>query len=193
MNKATENNTCLELRIVSDNLIRTNCIPKKEYDRMKKISESDTQLLSFEDVLNEQGYFVYTNVGFSMMPLLRQKKDIIEIHKKGQGRCKKYDVVLYKRREQYVLHRILRVLPEGYLIAGDHCTFVERDIKDDNIIGVMTRVLRNGKYITPDNIWYKMYVHLWCDFYPARMFLIKAKAFVYKCLSFVKRRVLRIQ
>ena len=124
-----------------------------------------------------------------MMPLLRQKKDIIEIHKKGPGRCKKYDVVLYKRRERYILHRILRVLPDGYLIAGDHCTFVERDIKDANIIGVMTRVFRNGKYITPDNIWYKLYVHLWCDVYPMRMLMLKARMFIRRCIGFVKRRV----
>lgn len=159
---------------------------------MHKISEKNTQLLSFEDVLNKQGYLVYTNMGFSMMPLLRQKKDIIEIHKKGPGRCKKYDVVLYKRKERYVLHRILRVLPEGYLIAGDHCTFVERDIRDANIIGVMTRVLRNGKYITPDNIWYRLYVHLWCDIYPVRMMILRTKFFVQRIIGWGKRRIKKI-
>ena len=159
---------------------------------MDKITEADTQRISFEDVLNEQGYFVYTNVGFSMMPLLRQKKDIIEIHKKGPDRCKKYDVVLYKRGERYVLHRILRVLPEGYLIAGDHCIFVERDIRDANIIGVMTRVLRNGKYITQDNMWYKLYVHLWCDIYPVRMMILRTKFFVQRIIGWGKRRIKRI-
>lgn len=143
-------------------------------------------------MLEEKGSIIYTNVGFSMMPLLRQKKDIIEISRKKSERCNKYDVVLYKRGDKYILHRILKVMTDGYIIAGDHNTFIETDITDDKILGVMTRVIRNGKNITPDNIWYRLYVHIWCDFYPVRVFLIKAKAFIYRCLSFVKRRVLRL-
>lgn len=160
---------------------------------MKRISQPVAEYMSFEDVLKKEGVLIYTNVGYSMMPLLRQRKDIIEIRKKEPGRCKKYDVVLYKRGSSYILHRILKVLPDGYLIAGDNCITLEKDITDKNILGVMTRIRRNGKSITPDNFWYKVYVHLWCDFYPIRIFLLKAKAFVYRCLSFVKRRVLRIK
>ena len=152
--------------------------------------DSGAQYYTFEDLLNKDGYIVYTNVGMSMMPLLRQKRDVIEIKKKEPGRCRKYDVVLYKRRGKYILHRILKVLPNGYIIAGDHNTFTETDITDGRILGVMTRVIRNGKDITPDNVWYKIYVHLWCDVYPVRMFLLKAKAFIYRCLRFAKRKIL---
>lgn len=152
---------------------------------------------TFEQLLDEKGYIVYTNVGCSMMPLLRQKKDVIEIKKKESGRCKKYDVVLYKRGDKYILHRILKVLPKGYIIAGDHNTFIETDITDEKILGVMTRVVRDGKTISVDDFWYKAYVHLWCDVYPVRMIILKVKwkvkSFVYRCLRFVKRRVLRIQ
>ena len=131
---------------------------------------------SIEELLRKNGYFVYTNVGSSMMPLLRQKKDIIEIRKKGAARCRKYDVVLYKRNNRYLLHRILRVTPQGYIIAGDNNTFIETDITDDKIIGVMYRVIRNGKDIYMDNVLYRLYVHLWCDVYPLRMFILKAIA-----------------
>ena len=147
---------------------------------------------SFEDLLSTRGYIVYTNVGYSMMPLLRQRKDIIEIKKKELDRFKKYDVVLYKRGDRYILHRILKVLPEGYIIAGDHNTFIETDITDDKILGVMTKVVRDGKTITPEDFWYKVYVHLWCDVYPVRMGLLKIKRFVYRCLGFVKKRILKL-
>lgn len=150
------------------------------------------QVYTFEEVLQKNGYLLYTNTGYSMMPLLRQKRDIIEIHRKGPERYKKYEVVLYKRADRYILHRILKVLPDGYIIAGDNCTFVEKDIKDEHILGVMTRVIRDGKSITPGNILYKLYVHLWCDIYPVRMVLLKVKRFVYRCLGFVKRRVIKL-
>ena len=132
---------------------------------------------------------VYTNVGFSMLPLLRQYRDIIEIRRKEPGRCKKYDVVLYKRGDMYILHRILKVLPEGYLIAGDHNTFVERDITDDRILGVMRRVIRSGRDIYMDNPWYRLYVHLWCDCWPLRMLILRGAGWIRRMLWSVKRRL----
>lgn len=135
-------------------------------------------ITTFEEQLENEGYLVYTNVGHSMMPLLRERRDIIEIHKKGPERCKKYEVVLYKRNGKYILHRILRVLPEGYLIAGDNNYFVERDITDADILGVMTRVLRDGKVILPFNPIYRLYIHIWCDVYPVRMAILRGKSLV---------------
>ena len=141
---------------------------------------------SFKEILYEKGYLIYTNIGTSMLPLLRQRRDIIEIRKKEPGRCQRYDVVLYKRGDKYILHRILKVLPEGYIIAGDNNTFMETDIKDENILGVMVRVIRNGKSITMDNWKYRLYVHLWCDCYPVRMLLLRVKRKVYSVLRRIK-------
>lgn len=157
---------------------------------MKEMIKPSVQTTSFDEILEKYGMFVYTNVGCSMMPLLRQHKDVIEIRKKEPGRCKKYDVVLYKRGSKYIMHRILKVLPDGYLIAGDHCVVLEKDIKDDNILGVMTSVKRNGKIITPDNIWYKMYVHIWCDVYPVRFFILRLSWYI---KSHIKASINRIR
>ncbi len=155
---------------------------------MKKIMRPEHLRTTFEEILEQDGVLVYTNVGTSMMPLLRQRKDLIEIRRQD-GRCRKYDVILYKRRGKYILHRILKVFPDGYLIAGDHCTFVERDVTDEMILGVMTKVIRNRKTITPNNIWYKMYVHLWCDFYPIRMIIIRGKYYIKVIMNAIKRRL----
>ena len=147
------------------------------------------KISSFEEMLEDKGFIIYTNKGYSMLPLLRQKKDIIEIRKKEPGRCKKYDVVLYRRNERYILHRILKVLPDSYLIAGDHNTFVETDVTDDMILGVMSKVIRDGKTITPENKLYKLYVHLWCDVYPIRMLILKMKEQIWRIEGAIKRRL----
>ena len=138
-------------------------------------AEPVLRYVSFEELLEKEGCIVYTNVGTSMMPLLRQRRDIIEIHRKEPGRCKKYDVVLYKRGNKYILHRIIRVTPDGYVIAGDHNTFKEYDITDEKILGVMTRVIRDGKSVTADSLPYKIYYHIWVDFYPVRVFILRTK------------------
>lgn len=149
--------------------------------------EISAHYISFEDMLEKYGYLVYTNVGYSMMPFLRQRKDIIEIRKKQEGRCKKYDVVLYKRGDKYILHRILKVLPEGYIIAGDNNTYLEKDVTDGDILGVMTRVIRDGKSIYMTDKVYLAYVHLWCDAYPVRMGVLRIKQMTWGWLYKLKK------
>ena len=113
-----------------------------------------------------------------MTPLLKQRHDIVEIRPGNGERFRKYDVVLYKWGDKYVLHRILKVRPHDYVIAGDHNYFLEYGITDEQILGKMTRVIRDGEDLPLNNFRYRMYVHLWCDFYPVRAFILHAKGFM---------------
>ena len=134
-------------------------------------------MTKFEDVIERDGRLVYTNVGDSMCPLIRQDRDILIIEKPN-GRLKKYDVPLYKRDSgQYVLHRVLKVRENDYVICGDNRYSKEYGITDRHIIGVLTAVVRDGKEIPITNWRYRLYVHLWCDFFPIRAFILKAKHF----------------
>ena len=131
----------------------------------------------FEDVIERDGRLVYTNVGDSMRPLIRQDRDILIIEK-YEGRLKKYDVPLYKRDSgQYVLHRVLKVRENDYVICGDNRYSREYGITDRHIIGVLTAVVRDGKEIPITDWRYRIYVHLWCDLFPLRAFILKAKQF----------------
>lgn len=134
---------------------------------------------SIEAVLNQHGTLVYTNVGTSMMPLLRQGRDLMVIQKKGQQRCQKFDAVLYKRPSdgRYILHRILEVRENDYIIAGDNNTFLEYGITDNDILGILTAVIRDGRKIPVTDPSYQRYVHLWCDHYTARMRLLRVLRF----------------
>ncbi|HOC34778.1 MAG TPA: S24/S26 family peptidase [Ruminococcus flavefaciens] len=131
----------------------------------------------FEDVIERDGRLIYTNVGDSMRPLIRQDRDILIIEK-PHSRLKKYDVPLYKRDSgQYVLHRVLKVRDSDYVICGDNRYSKEYGITDRHIVGVLTAVVRDGKEIPITDWRYKTYVHLWCDFFPLRAFILKAKHF----------------
>ena len=137
---------------------------------------SNDKTVKYEDVLNRDGKLIYTNVGTSMMPLLREHRDLMIIEKKSEGRCKKYDAVLYKRKSgKYVLHRILKVRKDDYVICGDHCCRKEYGITDEQILGILTGVVRDGKTINVTDKNYLFYVHLWCDFFYIRIFLLYAK------------------
>ena len=100
---------------------------------------------TFEDVIARDGRLIYTNRGDSMMPLIKQGRDLLVISRKPKNRLKKYDVPLYKRDSgQYVLHRILKVRKRDYVICGDNRWKKEYGITDRHIIGVLTAVIRNG-------------------------------------------------
>lgn len=130
--------------------------------------------LTFEQVLQRDGKLVYTNKGDSMMPLIKQDRDLLVISRKPKHRLKKYDVPLYKRDSgQYVLHRILKVRKNDYVLCGDNRRNKEYGISDRHIIGVLTAVIRNGKEIKVTDKKYRLYVHLWCDLFPIRAFIIR--------------------
>jgi hypothetical protein len=132
-------------------------------------------MTKFEDVIAQGGRLVYTNVGDSMLPLIRQGRDLLIIEK-PHGRLKKYDVPLYRRDSgQYVLHRVLKVRDSDYVICGDNRYNKEYGITDRHIIGVLTVVVRDGREIPVTALRYRLYVHLWCDFFPVRALILKAK------------------
>lgn len=137
---------------------------------------------TFEEELAKNGKLIYTNVGDSMMPLIRQHRDLLVIEKPA-GRLKKYDVPLYRRDSgQYVLHRILKVRAEDYVICGDNRWKKEYGITDRHVIGVLTAVIRDGKEVSVRSLKYRIYVHIWCDCFPVRALIIHGIAFLkHKC------------
>ena len=137
---------------------------------------------TFEEVIQKTGRLVYTNEGDSMMPLLRQKRDLVVIERTC-GRCRKYDVPLYKRDSgQYVLHRILKVRKNDYVVCGDHRWQREYGVTDRHIIGVLTAVVRDGREISVRDARYRIYVHLWCDFFYLRAGILWLKG-IWHCLK----------
>ncbi len=133
-------------------------------------------MIKFEDIIERNGRLIYTCIGDSMRPLIRQDKDLLIIEK-TYGRLKKYAVPLYKRDNgQYVLHRILKVRNDDYVICGDNRYRKEYGITDQHIIGVLAAVVRDGEEISITDWRYLLYVHLWCDFFPIRAFILKVKS-----------------
>lgn len=140
-------------------------------------------MISFEEELEKSGKLVYTTVGVSMRPLIKQDRDIAIISKPRE-RLKKFDVALYKRPNgQYVLHRVVKVLGNGYVILGDNCISKEYNIKDSQILGVLTSLNRNGKEIDLNSFGYKLYVRARYAHYPVRVIIHKLKRFIKRLLK----------
>lgn len=149
---------------------------------------------TFEEELIRKGTILYPNVGSSMLPLIRQGKDVLIIQRpaewnteKAEGcgdtvvKLKRLDVPLYRRNDgSYVLHRVLKVRKNDYVICGDHCYRKEYGVTDRQIIGVLTGVIREGREISVHDPRYLLYSHLWCDLYPIRAGILRLKAHFYR-------------
>lgn len=142
------------------------------------------QIQSVEEVLAEQGYYVSTTVGSSMWPLLRSRRDSVEI-RPVQGRLNRLDVPLYRQAGKLVLHRVVRVTADGYVICGDNCDFYERDVTDAQIVGVMTSFYRGEKHHNVNEKGYRLYSRVWVALFPIR-WLVKR---VLRILSKIKHRL----
>ncbi|MBR2735895.1 MAG: S24/S26 family peptidase [Firmicutes bacterium] len=135
--------------------------------------------ISYEAFLDRHGRLTYTNVGVSMLPLLRQGRDLFTVEKKTADRCQVGDVVLYRRPpDQYVLRRIIEVRAEDYVILGDNCVRKETGIRDEDILAVLTGFVRKGKEYTVRDRAYCAYTFFWLHTIALRVFLKRAGGLV---------------
>ena len=147
---------------------------KDDNERMRK--------MTFREILARDGKLVYKNRGDSMLPLIREGRDLVLIER-FQSPPRKYDIPLYQRDTgEYVLHRILRIRKDGYVLCGDNQWKRETGIQARHLVGVMTAVIRDGRQV-PLNGWpYRLYVHAWCDFFPVRAGIIRVRNRFRRCL-----------
>ena len=152
---------------------------------------------TFEEELEKSGFLVYTNVGVSMRPLIREGRDVLTIRKADPEKLGRYDVVLFRRdgvkgRGRYVLHRILKLLPDGRLwIVGDNCTSGET-VDAAQVLGVLELLRRGQKTVKLSGFAYKAYVYLWCAPYHLRFFALRAKNAVRYIVGAVKYKLGRL-
>ena len=104
-------------------------------------------LTKFEDVLDKDGELIFTNVGYSMYPLIREREDILHIVKTDE--FKKGDILLYKSNvDHYVLHRLLKIKKDKYILAGDYNYFKDQPITKEQILGkLITIKKKDGRII----------------------------------------------
>ena len=124
-----------------------------------------------EKVLSDEGMYVSCVVGHSMEPMLYERRDTVAVVPVTE-RLKKYDIALYRAGEKYVLHRVIKVLPDSYVFCGDNCVELERGITDKDILGKLTEVWRGEEKMKLDGFKYGFYCRV-------------------RVLSFLPRRIIR--
>ncbi|MGI6392330.1 MAG: S24/S26 family peptidase [Candidatus Izemoplasmatales bacterium] len=108
--------------------------------------------------------------GTSMFPFLHSGRTEVTLHK-PTVEPKKYDIVLFKTKDHYVLHRIIKRRRDVYIVMGD--ALKKKDyVKIDQIIGVVKEIKVDGKPVDIHEKKYKRKVRCWVAFRAARRFLL---------------------
>lgn len=129
---------------------------------------------SFEEILNKGETLYYRNVGNSMLPFIKEGEDLLVIDAYKDQRLKVGDVILYKRDTgKYVLHRIVSVRKNDYLLRGDNQYNTETGIVDRHILGVLREVIKPNQRINVLDISYQKYIKKLFITYPFRWIKFK--------------------
>lgn len=133
-----------------------------------------------ERELEAKGRTVIQTTGVSMEPLLHHRKSSVVLIKPDRV-LKKNDVVLFRRGHELVLHRIIRILPDGrYVIKGDNC-HGQDVVKPEAIIGRMAGYYpdESDAYVDCTCVLYRKYM---CTV-PLRHIKIRIEAILYGILK----------
>lgn len=99
---------------------------------------------TFEEIL-KKGNLICPIKGESMRPLFNEERDRVVIVPLN-GRLKKNDIALFKRGDDYVLHRIVKVKAGCYDFLGDNSLIKERSVSEERVLGKAIGYFKGEKY-----------------------------------------------
>ena len=129
---------------------------------------------NIERSIKELGYAVVPITGTSMLPLLKEGIDRVELKPYCHERLKKGDVVLYKKNDgTLVLHRIIKTENgEFFTVLGDHQFKNAERVNKNQIIAVACGFFIKGRYVNEKTRWYRLYKKIWlCNLNVRRIIL----------------------
>ena len=121
--------------------------------------------------------------GYSMNPFLAHGRDTVYLSKIKRP-LKKGDMVLYRRDSgAYILHRLFRVEESDFTFVGDAQTQLERGIREDQLLALVTAVRRKGKLLKKGSFWWDFFEKIWIRMVPLRPAVRKGYSLIRKLFA----------
>lgn len=111
--------------------------------------------------------------GNSMNPFIKDRRDkVIIAPLSGEPRIGDLLLAYEIAQKRYVLHRLIRVENESYLLMGDGNTHLTEAIQREEIIAIVTAIIRKNKtYSTHSKLW-NTYSWIWMKLLPLRQWIL---------------------
>ncbi len=112
--------------------------------------------------------------GNSMYPFLRSDKDEVVLHPCSSDELNKMDVVLFRYKGNYLLHRIIRRHGNKLLIQGDGSYVAREECITEDVVGKVHTVIRPSGRILHVTDWkWRLTSFIWQNIGILRIWLLK--------------------
>lgn len=109
--------------------------------------------------------------GCSMLPMLRQNRDIVILEPIADS-LQAGDIALFQRENgPYVLHRVITVDKRWYVFCGDNQAQCEQ-VEHGQLVARVTGYIRNGKAYDLKSVGYRLYCWAWVRLFCLRKYYI---------------------
>ena len=115
----------------------------------------------FTEKLSEGGSVTFSPRGNSMLPMLRAYGDSVTLIA-PPARLKKGTVALFVLNKEdgahkYILHRLVKIKDTGLIFCGDHRLECDPEVRQEDVVGVVTAYRSRGRERSIDRFTYKLY------------------------------------
>lgn len=112
--------------------------------------------------------------GDSMSPLLRDNKDDIVLYPCVGDELSPMDIVLFRYKGKYLLHRIIRREGNRLYIQGDGSYIAKEECSIDDVIGKVQMIVRpSGKIISVNGWQWRWLSYIWLKIRIIRNLLLR--------------------
>ena len=126
----------------------------------------------YKTEIEKNGVIGFVPGGNSMWPILKHRGQSVVVKQKTQ-RLKKFDVAFYQRSNgAFVLHRVMDVTNDGYVMCGDSQLVYEK-VSEEQVFGVMEGFYSGKNYVECSDEKYCQRVEKWYKRKRKRKFILK--------------------
>jgi len=160
-----------------------------EIENIDGISLSAPVIMELIEAVHEKGAsFRFQAKGYSMTPAIRDG-DVITVSPLKDIMPCRGDVLAFRHpeRPQMLVHRVLHTMARKYFIKGDNCPEADGWIPAENILGLISKVERQGRARfwpnrSAPSSWADSYLLLYPLWPPVRRILVKVRRWLRKIL-----------
>ena len=155
---------------------------------MLSLDASERAYAAIQEKIARGEPFLIAPQGSSMFPFLIAGRDKVLLSPiPSQKRPRRGDIVLYRREEGLlVLHRMHHRNREGYYFTGDNQTELEGPLDRGQLLGIVTRIYRQGKDFSPRRPAFWIVGRLWLRLRPFRSVLSRSVKKILKAFHLYK-------
>lgn len=145
---------------------------------METLSIPGTELVPLiKDSLSSGNDFMLLITGTSMRPFLTNHRDSVLLTAVTNIGIKKGVIVFMQRDSgEYVLHRVIKLLPHNrFLMNGDSLTWAEV-VRNDQVFACVKTIFRKNRIFQYNDRFYLFLSHIWMILRPVRPSIFKLRS-----------------